>query len=59
VHPSCINTIEELQNYSWKKDKQTNEYINEPIDSFNHLLDALRYAIQSLKKKPKLLNIRL
>lgn len=59
VHPLCTNIIEELQNYSWKKDKQTNEYINEPIDSFNHGLDALRYSIQSIKKKPKLINIRL
>lgn len=32
VHPSCGNLIEELQNYSWTKDKQTNEYINTPID---------------------------
>lgn len=59
VHPSCVNLIEELQNYSWKKDKQSNEYINEPVDKFNHALDALRYSIQSIKKKPKLINIRL
>jgi len=38
--------IEELENYSWKKDKQTNEYINEPIDAYNHYLDALRYSLQ-------------
>ena len=46
VHPSCINVIEELQNYSWEKDKQTNEYINTPIDKYNHYLDALRYSLQ-------------
>ena len=46
VAPSCKETIEELSNYSWKKDKNTNEYINEPIDSFNHCLDALRYSMQ-------------
>lgn len=32
VDPSCENLIEELQNYSWKRDKNTNEYINEPED---------------------------
>lgn len=48
VHPNCIKTQEELQNYAWKKDKQTNEYINEPVDSFNHWLDALRYSLQCL-----------
>lgn len=46
VSPSCKNVIEELNNYSWKKDKNTNEYINEPIDDFNHCLDALRYSLQ-------------
>lgn len=46
VAPSCKETIEELSNYSWKKDKNTNEYINEPIDQFNHCLDALRYSMQ-------------
>lgn len=54
VHPSCRNTIEELQNYSWKKDKQTNEYINEPIDAFNHSLDALRYSLQCMDARAQL-----
>jgi phage terminase large subunit len=49
VHPSCVNTIEELKNYTWKKDKFTGEYINEAVDKFNHLLDALRYACEKLK----------
>lgn len=54
VHPSCRNTIEELQNYSWKKDKQTNEYINEPIDAFNHSLDSLRYSLQCIDARAQL-----
>lgn len=33
VHPSCEETITEFENYSWKKDKQTGEYVNEPIDN--------------------------
>lgn len=53
VHPKCENTIIELQNYSWKKNKQTNEYTNEPIDTYNHLMDALRYAIQTIQNKGK------
>ena len=48
VHPDCVNIVEELENYSWKKDKATNEYINEPVDNFNHYLDALRYSLQCL-----------
>lgn len=46
VDERCVKTIEELENYTWKKDKKTNEYVNEPVDSYNHCLDAIRYAIQ-------------
>lgn len=46
VHPSCEKTITELENYSWKKDRQSGEYVNEPIDDFNHFIDALRYSLQ-------------
>lgn len=46
VDERCVKTIEELENYTWKKDRATNEYINEPVDSYNHCLDAMRYAIQ-------------
>ena len=46
VHPSCTETITELQNYSWQKDRKTGEYINKPVDIFNHYLDALRYSLQ-------------
>lgn len=54
VHPNCVNTIEELQNYAWTKDKATNEYINKPIDKFNHYLDALRYSMQCIDDRPKI-----
>ena len=46
VDERCVKTIEELENYTWKKDRATSEYINEPADSYNHCLDAMRYAIQ-------------
>lgn len=46
VDERCVKTIEELENYTWKKDRATSEYINEPVDSYNHCLDAIRYAIQ-------------
>lgn len=59
VHPSCSNIQDELDNYSYQKDKVTGEYINKPIDSWNHGLDALRYAIQSVKKKAKILTVKL
>lgn len=50
VHPSCINTITELENYAWAKDKD-GEYLNKPVDDFNHFMDALRYSLQAQNKK--------
>lgn len=46
VHPNCTGLITEFENYSWQKDKKTNEYINKPIDDFNHYIDGLRYSLQ-------------
>lgn len=54
VHPSCTGIITEFENYSWQKDKKTNEYINKPIDEFNHYIDALRYSLQIVYKGKKL-----
>lgn len=53
VHPSCENLITELGEYSWKKDKQSGEYINEPVDMWNHSIDALRYSLQCQGRKLK------
>lgn len=54
VHTSCENVQEELSNYCWKKDKATNEYINEPVDSYNHYLDSLRYSLQCIDARHQL-----
>ena len=44
VTKDSLNLIEELRNYTWAKDKDGN-LLNQPIDKFNHILDALRYAL--------------
>lgn len=54
IDESCLNLIEEFENYSYKKDKATGEYINQPIDAYNHGIDALRYSLQCVKAKSKL-----
>lgn len=56
VHPDCQGVITEFENYSWKKDKQTGEYTNEPVDMFNHFCDALRYSLQCAATKLKTLD---
>lgn len=49
VHPKCENTLIELSNYCW--DTKNGVPTNKPIDNYNHLMDALRYATCRLKKK--------
>ena len=44
VTQRSLGVIEELRNYSWRRDVNGN-YINEPVDRFNHALDALRYGV--------------
>ena len=58
VHPSCENVIEELENYAWKKDRQTNEYINEPAEGFDHYMDSLRYSLQCLDVRKQLTTMK-
>lgn len=50
IHPKCVNTIMEFENYTWQKDKKTGEYINKPIDDYCHLIDALRYGAEGIRK---------
>lgn len=53
VDERCFKVIEELDNYTWKKDKKTGEYVNEPVDTFNHTIDAIRYGLNKYIKGTK------
>ncbi len=45
IHPRCTNFLTEISNYTWDQDKFGNK-LNVPIDDFNHLMDAMRYALE-------------
>jgi phage terminase large subunit len=45
IHPRCVNFLTEISNYTWDKDKFGTK-LNKPIDDFNHLMDAMRYALE-------------
>lgn len=49
VHPDCKNTIVELSNYRWKKDKN-GAYTGEPEPDYDHLMDALRYGVMAISR---------
>jgi len=44
VHPDSMNLNKEFKSYKYKQDKDGN-FSNQPIDRFNHGVDALRYYI--------------
>ena len=49
VHPRCVNFLTKINNYTWDVDK-FGKKLNTPIDDFNHLMDAMRYALEDFVK---------
>ena len=45
IHPRCVNYLSEISNYTFDTDKFGTK-LNKPIDDFNHLMDAMRYALE-------------
>lgn len=52
IHPRCVNFLMEISTYQWKKDK-FDKKLNEPEDDNNHLMDAMRYALEKYIQKNK------
>ncbi len=50
VHPRCQHAIDELASYSWKVDPHTNEVLPVLEDKNNHVIDSLRYALESARR---------
>ncbi len=46
VHPRCTNFLTEIGNYTWATDAKTGKKLNRPIDDCNHIMDAMRYALE-------------
>lgn len=55
IHPSCVNTITEIQQWKWRKDEKTGEYLDEPVPFQDDAMAMLRYSIeQERRTKPKI-----
>ena len=52
IHPRCVSFLIEISTYQWKKDK-FDKKLNEPEDDNNHLMDAMRYALEGFIQKNK------
>lgn len=50
VHPRCQHTIDELTLYSYKTDPNTEEVLPVLEDKDNHVIDALRYACEGVRR---------
>ena len=48
IDTKCQNFKNEIQAYQWEKDKYGNS-LRRPVDRDNHLMDALRYATETLQ----------
>jgi phage terminase large subunit len=46
------NLISEMNNYEWEANKRTGEITGDPIDAFNHAIDAARYWVQKTVSAP-------
>lgn len=53
VHPRCKHTIDELTMYSYKVDKLTEQVLPQLEDKDNHVIDALRYACEGVRRANK------
>lgn len=51
VHPHCVNTIKEMQQWKWRKDERTGEYLDEPVPIMDDAMAALRYGVESWRKE--------
>lgn len=50
IHPSCVNTIKEMQQWKWQHNAKTNTYLDEPVNFFDDAMAALRYGIERFRK---------
>lgn len=56
IHPSCVNTLKEIQQWKWRKDEKTNTYTDEPVPFQDDAMAMLRYSIEQERRARPTLN---
>lgn len=56
IHPSCKNTIKEIQQWKWRKDEKTNTYTDEPVPFQDDAMAMLRYSIEQERRTKPMFN---
>lgn len=54
INGCCLNTIKEIQQWKWQKDKTTGLYIDTPVDFMDDAMAALRYSVENYRRNRKL-----
>lgn len=54
VHPKCENFVNELENFSYIRSKQTGEWTEDTTHEFSHAIDACRYGYSDIYTNKKL-----
>lgn len=54
INGSCLNTIKEIQQWKWQKDKTTGKYIDTPVDFQDDAMACLRYCVESYRRNTKI-----
>lgn len=57
VHPRCKHLIDELTLYSYKTDPMTGQVLPVLEDKNNHVIDALRYACEGVRRAQKTITV--
>jgi phage terminase large subunit len=52
VHPRCVNTLKELQQWKWKYDDKLGIYLDEPVEFMDDAMAALRYSTEGVRRGP-------
>lgn len=53
VHTDCVETLKELRHYSYKVDKRSGDIMPVIVDQWNHYIDAIRYALVPIMRRPQ------
>lgn len=50
IHPRCVHAAAEMRTYSYKVDDKTKKVLPILADKDNHVIDALRYGLEAVRK---------
>lgn len=54
INGCCLNTIKEIQQWKWQKDKATGLYIDTPVDFMDDAMAALRYSVENYRRNKRI-----